>query len=121
MAMPELSELLSDPTLSSYREQVLEQIFCSDLLQAAWRANLPPLEIDFDDTGMLLGRLRLERVDHAHDERVEAVMEPGPTTVRANADLAETQGRMRRHDVDSLFVTTPEGLLLGELGAASAP
>jgi hypothetical protein len=44
--MPELSELLSDPTLSSYREQVLEQIFCSDLLQAAWRANLPPLEID---------------------------------------------------------------------------
>lgn len=41
-----LSALLSDPTISSYRENVLEQLFCSELLQAAWRAGLPAVEID---------------------------------------------------------------------------
>ena len=59
------------------------------------------------------GRLRLDRAD-PHDTRlVEAVMEPGPATVRADADPAETLERMRRRGARSLIVSTPEGVLLG--------
>jgi len=32
--------------LSSYRENLFEQIFCSELLQGCWLAGLPPIEID---------------------------------------------------------------------------
>jgi CBS domain-containing protein len=48
----------------------------------------------------------------------EDVMVPGPVTVRADADLGETRARMQRRGVTSLLVTTPEGILLGELTAS---
>ena len=35
--------------------------------------------------------------------------------MRADADLAETLNRMRDGHVDSLLITTPEGVLLGVL------
>jgi hypothetical protein len=40
-----LSKLLDDPTLSSYRESLLEAIFVSDLIQAAWRGGYSPVEL----------------------------------------------------------------------------
>jgi CBS domain-containing protein len=46
-------------------------------------------------------------------------MEPGPTTVRADADLAETTERMKRRGVSSLIVSTPDGVLLGVLHTES--
>jgi CBS domain-containing protein len=61
------------------------------------------------------GRIRIERIDPTDTGPVEAVMEPGPATVRADADLADTLARMERRHVTSLLVTTPEGVLLGEL------
>ena len=45
--------------------------------------------------------------------RVEDVMEPGPTTVRAHEPLAPLLERMTRRHVDEMIVTTPEGELLG--------
>jgi predicted transcriptional regulator len=39
-------------------------------------------------------------------------MEPGPATVRADADLAETIERMNRRRVKALIVSTPDGVLL---------
>lgn len=64
---------------------------------------------------VVLGRFR---IDWAIGPTVEAVMEPGPTTVRADADLAATRDRLRRRKAPSVFVTTPEGALLGELFAS---
>ena len=59
------------------------------------------------------GRLRLDRLDPGDTRLVEEVMEPGPATVRADADPVETLERMRRRGAGSLIVSTPEGALLG--------
>lgn len=40
-----LHALLTNPDFSSYRESLLEQIFVADIVQAAWRAGLPPVEL----------------------------------------------------------------------------
>ena len=63
------------------------------------------------------GRLRLDRLDPADPRQAEEAMEPGPTTVRADADLAETTERMRRRGVASLIVSDPDGVLLGVIHA----
>ena len=41
-----LEELVAGFDLSTYRENTFEQVFCAELLQAAWLAGRPPLEID---------------------------------------------------------------------------
>lgn len=41
-----LWELVRAFELSSYRANLFEQIFCSELLQGCWVAGLPPIEID---------------------------------------------------------------------------
>lgn len=79
-----------------------------------------------DPAGVVCGRVRLDRLEPSDDGPVEAVMEPGPTTIRADAPLDETLARMSARHVTSLLVTTPEGVLLGELrrtedAAASPP
>jgi CBS domain-containing protein len=68
-----------------------------------------------DTDGVVCGRLRLDQLDPSDHRPAEAVMEPGPTTVRADAPLDETLARMARRHVASLLITTPEGVLLGEL------
>src|SRR6202023_1577032 len=59
------------------------------------------------------GRLRLDRLDPADTRPAEEAMEPGPATIRADADLAETTERMRRRGVANLIVSDPDGILLG--------
>ena len=61
----------------------------------------------------LLGRLRRAALESGGDAMAEAVMEPGPSTVRADAPLPSLAERMRRRDLTNLPVTTPEGILLG--------
>jgi Mg/Co/Ni transporter MgtE len=70
-----------------------------------------------NEGGIVQGLLRLDRITDARQALVEDVMEPGPVTVRADADLAATTERMRRKGVSSLLVTTPDGELLGVLWA----
>ena len=41
-----LWDLVRSYELYSYRENLIEQIFCSELLQGCWLAGLPPVEID---------------------------------------------------------------------------
>jgi len=59
-----LTELHTTWQLSSYRESVLEQVFCAELLQAAWICGYDPVEIsrpfvDFQgyDLELTAGRL----------------------------------------------------------------
>jgi CBS domain-containing protein len=66
-----------------------------------------------NDHGVVQGRLRLDRVEPADAGPVEEVMELGPATVRADADLAEITERMRRRNVASMIVSDPDGVLLG--------
>ena len=65
---------------------------------------------------VVLGRLRLDR-DDPTDGTAEERMHPGPTTIRADADLAETLERIRTRGVSSIIVTNPDGGLLGVLHA----
>jgi CBS domain-containing protein len=59
------------------------------------------------------GRLHLDRLDPADTRPVDEAMEPGPATIPADADLAETTERGRRRGVGSLIVSNPDGVLLG--------
>jgi Mg/Co/Ni transporter MgtE len=85
------------------------------------------LESDWDvcvvtnDQRVVQGRLRRDRVA-ANDHRlVGEIMEPGPATVRADADLSETSERMKRRGVQTLLVSTPDGVLLGVLRPGTEP
>ena len=62
---------------------------------------------------IVLGRLGSKELASPPDSTVEAVMQPGPTTVRADEALAELLSRMAAHHVRVMIVTTPEGRLLG--------
>ena len=70
-----------------------------------------------NEAGVVQGRLRLDRVDPADIRPAAEVMEPGPTTVRADDDPVETVERMRERGVTSLIVSTPDGVLLGVVRA----
>ncbi len=70
-----------------------------------------------NERGIVLGRLRLDGIDEALGTAVEDVMEPGPATVRADADLRQTVERLRNRRISDIIVTTPDGELLGVLNA----
>jgi predicted transcriptional regulator len=63
--------------------------------------------------GTLLGRLRKAALAGDPDAAAQDVMEPGPSTVRADSKLGGLATRMRQHHLKAMVVTTPEGRLLG--------
>ena len=65
-------------------------------------------------SGVVLGRVRRSALEGAAPAaRVEAVMEPGPSTIRPHLTIEELSERLARSDVRTLIVTDPEGKLLG--------
>ena len=74
-----------------------------------------------NDNRIVQGRLRRDRLDENDDRAVQDVMEPGPATVRADADLTETTERMKQRGVKRLIVSTPDGVLLGALRTEPRP
>ena len=77
--------------------------------EAAW-----PVCMVVNEAGVVLGRLRGERL-RSGAERVEDVMEEGPTTIRASEDLAPLVERIQRRKVASIVVTDPDSRLIGIL------
>jgi predicted transcriptional regulator len=67
------------------------------------------------EDGTLLGRLRKAVLEGNPDAAAQAVMEPGPSTVRPDRQLADLLEPMRTHNLQAMVVTTPEGRLLGVL------
>jgi CBS domain-containing protein len=67
------------------------------------------------EDGTLLGRLGAAALESDPDATAQAVMEAGPSTVRADSKLEDLAERMRRHHLQAMAVTTPEGRLLGVL------
>jgi CBS domain-containing protein len=70
--------------------------------------------------GVIVGRLRAEQLDGEPCKRVDDVMKPGPTTVRADEPLQALVDRMVTGGIPSLLVSDPEGVLLGVLERADA-
>jgi len=63
--------------------------------------------------GVLLGRLRRAALEGDPDRTAEEVMQPGPSTVRADTPPAELRERLVRRDMRFAVVSDPEGRLLG--------
>ena len=61
---------------------------------------------------IVLGRIRRSRLVDA-DGSIEAVLEPGPSTVRPHTSADDLVDRMARSEIRTFIVTNPEGVLLG--------
>ena len=68
--------------------------------------------------GVLLGRLRRAVLEGDPAAVAEAVMEPGPSTVRADTPAAELRERMEYRNLTTAVITDPDGRLLGVVRAA---
>lgn len=76
------------------------------------------LYVVVNEQRIVLGRIRSADLERAAPEATaEQVMEPGPATIRADADLRQNRERLRRRRVPEILITTPEGELLGVLAA----
>lgn len=68
-----------------------------------------------NDERVVLGLLRQEALDVDPQTPVEQVMEPGPKTYRFHVLPEKAADYLRRHEIDSVLVTTSDGELLGLL------
>ena len=62
---------------------------------------------------VVLGRLGRKALASDSEESVEEAMSPGPTTVRPSIGTDALLERMRRRNLTSYVVTTPDGRLVG--------
>jgi CBS domain-containing protein len=65
------------------------------------------------DSGCLLGRMRKSALDCDPSLTAEQVMEPGPSTVRADMSPDELRERLDKKDLKYAVVSTPDGVLIG--------
>jgi CBS domain-containing protein len=65
------------------------------------------------DGATLLGRLRGSALDCDDGLTAEAVMSPGPSTVRPDLSIEELRERLDKRDLRTAIVSTPEGQLIG--------
>jgi rhodanese-related sulfurtransferase len=84
--------------------------------QVRRRMNASPYGFAFvlGDGGVLLGRIRKTALK-GRDPSVHAAttMEPGPSTVRANAAPVPLRQRLKRDNLTTAVITDPDGRLLG--------
>ena len=65
------------------------------------------------DSGCLLGRMRKSALDCDPALTAEQVMEPGPSTVRADLSPDDLRERLDKKDLKYAVVSTPDGVLIG--------
>jgi CBS domain-containing protein len=78
-------------------------------------ADLSEERVVVNEDGVILGRVRAAQLTSEPGVRVDEVMTPGPTTVRANEPLEALVPRMAKRNVPSILVSDPDGVLLGAL------
>jgi len=62
---------------------------------------------------VVLGRLRRSVLDEAEGSTAEELMEPGPSTIRANEPIDALRDRLKDRGLKAAIVTAPDGVLLG--------
>ena len=73
-----------------------------------------------NDANVVLGRLGRGALSADEDTKAEAVMTPGPSTVRPSIELGAIAARLRERKLTSALVTTSDGRLVGVLLRADA-
>jgi predicted transcriptional regulator len=68
-----------------------------------------------NDERVVRGLLRAEELRKGLDERVERVMQPGPSTFRPYVSIDEISKFMVTHDLPNCPITTSDGRLVGLL------
>ncbi len=68
-----------------------------------------------NDERVVLGLLRAEELRKGHEERVERVMRPGPSTFRPHVSIDDIAKFMVTHDLPNSPITTSDGRLVGLL------
>jgi CBS domain-containing protein len=63
--------------------------------------------------GTLLGRLRRSAIGDEADTPAEALMTPGPSTVRPDTAVDDLRKRLDDRDLKTAIVSDPEGRLIG--------
>ena len=71
--------------------------------------------------GVLLGRLRESALEGDPDATAEALMEPGRSTVRADASPSRLREWLERGNLTTAIITDPDGRLLGVARRADLP
>ncbi len=72
------------------------------------------------DGGVVLGRVRTDRLAGDSQGPVEEVMELGPTTTRADTMLESILERLNARNVERILVATSDGRLVGTLYRSDA-
>jgi CBS domain-containing protein len=65
------------------------------------------------ESGCVLGRMRRSALDCDPTLTAEQVMEPGPSTVRADLSPEQLRERLDKRGFRYAVVTTPDGVLIG--------
>lgn len=66
-----------------------------------------------NEANVVLGQVRTEELSASSETLVEQVMQPGPVTYRLDRPAAETARYLAKRKVDSVLVTTSDGVLVG--------
>jgi CBS domain-containing protein len=69
---------------------------------------------------LVLGLLQERALDGDPQQRVEEVMEPGPSTFRPDVSFEEMIAYMQQRQLDSVLITTADGKLVGILQRTAA-
>ena len=77
------------------------------------KASLYGFAFVITDGGVLLGRMRKTVLEGDPEATAESVMEPGPSTVRADLAAARLRARLERSDLTTAVISDPDGRLLG--------
>jgi CBS domain-containing protein len=68
-----------------------------------------------NEAGVVLGTLGRDVLKAAPETTAEQIMKPGPSTIRPHVPLAEIVEYLGKRGIDTILVTTPEGVLVGAL------
>jgi predicted transcriptional regulator len=68
-----------------------------------------------NDERVVLGLLRAEELRQGHEEPVERVMRPGPSTFRPHVSVDDIAKFLVAHDLPNSPITTSDGRLVGLL------
>jgi hypothetical protein len=90
-------------------------------LRVAIEASPYGFALVLDAAGVVLGRLRKSALDAAGGAAAEALMEPGPSTVRADAAPRALRERLERGGYETAVITDPDGHLLGVVRREDLP
>jgi Mg/Co/Ni transporter MgtE len=73
------------------------------------------------DRGVVAGSLDDDALRADDDELVEALIDPGPKTVRPSEEVPALAERMQRKGIPHIIVTRPDGRLVGVYRAERSP